>query len=475
MIGRGYLRAKAADDVQAGGFDAFELRLGDLMRGERATMGKSLLDVQRELKIKAAYIAAIENSDPTAFDTPGFIAGYVRSYARYLNMDADWAFETFCQESGFATAHGMSPASSVLRSSTHPGREEKAPASGLGKEIFSATNTPFLPASPGLLANVEPRAVGSVLVLAGLLVGLGWGGWMVLREVQKVTFAPVEQPPTVVAEVDPLAGGAGDAGEPEGASLLAASPEALDRLYRPDALEVPVLVPRDGPIAALDPASVGVVTPAAPPAPGDGRPGPAAVASAAPVGAPAPAGGPLGAPISDVEATLASVLGAAPAPAAAEADPAADPDAVRVTAGPAPAVQLVAVRESWVRVRAPDGTTLFEGILGPGDTFDVPQGAEPALLRTGESGALYMALNGVPYGPVGEAGQVSSNVPLSAEAIGQAYQVADLAGDEDLAEYVAVAQAGAVSPADLPPGQVLPLADPAAAQAPAAGTAPLPN
>ena len=45
MIGRGYLRAKTAEDVQAGGFDAFELRLGDLMRGERATMGKSLLDV----------------------------------------------------------------------------------------------------------------------------------------------------------------------------------------------------------------------------------------------------------------------------------------------------------------------------------------------------------------------------------------------------------------------------------------------
>ena len=41
------------------GFDAFELRLGDVMRGERATLGKSLIDVQRELKIKATYIAAI--------------------------------------------------------------------------------------------------------------------------------------------------------------------------------------------------------------------------------------------------------------------------------------------------------------------------------------------------------------------------------------------------------------------------------
>ena len=45
------------------GFDDFELRLGDVMRGERATLAKSLLDVQRELKIKASYIAAIENAE----------------------------------------------------------------------------------------------------------------------------------------------------------------------------------------------------------------------------------------------------------------------------------------------------------------------------------------------------------------------------------------------------------------------------
>ena len=73
-------RGQASSDIK--GFDDFELRLGDVMRGERATMGKSLLDVQRELRIKANYIAAIENADPDAFDTPGFIAGYVRSYAR---------------------------------------------------------------------------------------------------------------------------------------------------------------------------------------------------------------------------------------------------------------------------------------------------------------------------------------------------------------------------------------------------------
>ena len=73
MIGRWISKANTDEQVEARGFDAYDLRLGDLMRGERATLGKSLLDVQRELRIKASYIAAIENSDPDAFDTPGFI------------------------------------------------------------------------------------------------------------------------------------------------------------------------------------------------------------------------------------------------------------------------------------------------------------------------------------------------------------------------------------------------------------------
>src|SRR5690606_5493360 len=92
------------------GFDDPDIRLGDLMRGERATLGKSLLDVQRELRIRASYVAAIENCDTSAFDTPSFIAGYVRSYARYLGMDPEWTFRRFCLESGFQPPHGMAPA-----------------------------------------------------------------------------------------------------------------------------------------------------------------------------------------------------------------------------------------------------------------------------------------------------------------------------------------------------------------------------
>ena len=68
----------------ARGYGPYEYALGDELRGERATLGKTLLDIQRDLRIKAAYIAAIEDAKPEVFPNPSFIAGYVRSYARYL-------------------------------------------------------------------------------------------------------------------------------------------------------------------------------------------------------------------------------------------------------------------------------------------------------------------------------------------------------------------------------------------------------
>lgn len=392
MIGKTFKRGDAPEDVQTKGFDDFELRLGDLMRGERATMGKSLLDVQRELKIKAAYIAAIENADPSAFDTPGFIAGYVRSYARYLDMDPEEAFDAFCEESGFATAHGMSAEASSIRAN------EFEPASTpLGKDIFSASATPFIPAADAVLSGIEPRAIGSFVVLITLICGLGYGGWTVLQEVQKVQFAPVEQTPVVVTDIDPLAGGGTVMRTSDPLALTDQQTNAaLNRLYRPQALDVPVLVARDAPISTLRPGSIGALVP------DDRFEPPVAVAEA--------------------EADLPA------------------PSTIQVVAPSEPEVQLVAVRPAWVRIQSADGTVIFEGVMGPGQNFTVPQTEEPPILRVGESGAMYFAVNGTHYGPVGPRGVVTSDVALSSENLTQTYAVADLTADNDLAEIVNFAE-----------------------------------
>ncbi|GHG79072.1 helix-turn-helix domain-containing protein [Pseudodonghicola xiamenensis] len=390
MIGR-KLQRKSEEDkaVELKGFDDFEVRLGDMMRGERATMGKSLLDVQRELRIKANYIAAIENTDPSAFDTPGFIAGYVRSYARYLNMDPDIAFAAFCRESGFTVAHGMSSQASGVR----PGRVvEKKLSQGGERDPFTAPNTPFIPEREGFFSQIEPRAVGSSLVLLALIAGIGYGGWTVLKEVQQVQVAPVEQVPMVLSDLDPLKGAV--ASRAAGDENDAPSAEALDRLYRPQALDVPVLMARDAPISTLDPRSVGTL--AAPELPQ------VQIASAEPV---------------RPEESVPQVVEQA-----------------------APHLAMVAVRPSWVRVRAADGSVIFEGIMESGQTYQIPATEEPPTLRAGESGAIYFAVNGKHYGPVGERGVVTSKLPLSIDAVTQRYQVADLQQDRDLARMVAEAQ-----------------------------------
>lgn len=418
MIGRWASKTVGEDTVEPTGFDAYELRLGDIMRGERATLGKSLLDVQRELRIKASYIAAIENADPDAFDTPGFIAGYVRSYARYLGMDPDEAFSTFCTESGFSVAHGMSAEASVVKKSS---REDRLSRHS-DHDIFARPAMPFAPGGDSIMSRIEPSAIGSSIVLLALIGAISFGGWTVLKEVQRVQVSPVDQTPVVLSDLDPLQGalvtamGDADVSAPAG---LDDTPrvEALDRLYRPAALDVPVLVARDAPIATLDPRAGGLFTsPSVPVQPEDAVPFMVAGTDNA-----------VSQPINDRSGGGLNVP--------------------QVVEGPAPALQVVATGETWVRITAADGTSLYENVMKKGDTFEVPALEEPPVLRTGQSGAVYFAMNGEFYGPVGSRGSVTSNVPLQQQALAELYEAAvpgeDSALETLVAELRAVAGQGA--------------------------------
>lgn len=388
-------KPQAAEDEKPKGFDDFDLRLGDLMRGERATLGKSLLDVQRELKIKATYIAAIENADVSAFETPGFVAGYVRSYARYLGMDPDEAFRRFCREADFTVAHGMSAAASA------PQRQARARPEFA--DPLANPNLAFVPRAESWLSRIEPAAVGSVAVLVALVSAIGYGGWSILREVQRVQLGPVDEAPAVTVQIDPLqpatlpAPAAAPAQSLAGAAGVATDP--ADRLYRPQALDVPVMEARNGPIGTIDPHLDSAA--------GAGRTSAAATATAS----------------------------AAPAPE----------DAVRVTAEVKPGVEILAVRPSWVRVSAADGTVLFEKILDPGERYAVPVLEEAAIFRTGNSGSVYFVVDGRTYGPAAPGANVVKDVALSAEKLAGRYAEADPGRDKDLARVLTADASGSES------------------------------
>ncbi|WP_292020454.1 RodZ domain-containing protein [Maritimibacter sp. UBA3975] len=402
---RRWITPPVREEEQPSGFDSFELRLGDVMRGERATLGKSLLDVQRELKIKATYISAIENADVTAFETPGFIAGYVRSYARYLGLDPEWAFKVFCRESGFETAHGLSPSASIVAKPEKVRDPDSDP--------LANPNASFVPRPSSIFEGIEPGAVGSVGVLVAIVGILGFGGYSLLQEIQKVDFAPVEQSVGVLEDLPeldtPIGPTDGETVRDVAGLNSPPSVESLDRMYRPEALDVPVLIARDGPISTLDPREVGVMPELA----GNRRPD-----------RPNTPARPGTAIDSAVETAVADASGA-----------------VRVFGPDAPDVAIFAVRPSWVRVQSADGSILFEKILDAGERYVLPKTEQPPLLRTGNAGSVYFAVNGSAYGPAGEGASVVSNVALAPESIHESYAVADAQADQALADFIAVADA----------------------------------
>ncbi len=392
-------KPQAAEEEKPRGFDDFDLRLGDLMRGERATLGKSLLDVQRELKIKATFIAAIENADISAFESPGFIAGYVRSYARYLNMDPDDSFQRFCKESGFVPAHGMSAQAAPARLAQARVRPEYA-------EPLANPNAAFVPRGESVFSRIEPAAVGSLAVLFVLVGAIGYGGWSVLREVQRVQLAPVDEAPVVVAEIDPLqpalqrpAPMADDRTAPrslaDAGQQGTAAPDLMERLYSAQSNEIPGLVSRNGPIAAINPR------------------------------------GATGGSDATVTTADAGLIG---------------PDVVAPSAQLAQGVSILAVRPAWVQVKTADGTVLFEQILNGGEHYTVPATDAPTILRTGNSGSVYFLVDGQTVGPAGRGANIAKDIALTTDFLSEKFAAADPQADKDLQQ----ALTAALAPENLP-------------------------
>jgi len=103
---------------------------------------------------------------------------------------------------------------------------------------------------------------------------------------------------------------------------------------------------------------------------------------------------------SDNSATAAAPSPAVPAPAPAAAAPTAQ--------GP---VVITANEEVWIQVK--DGqTTLKEGLLEPGQSFEVPATATAPVLMTGKPGALRISVGTADAPPVGPASATVRDVSL---------------------------------------------------------------
>lgn len=369
-----------------------DIKLGDELRGERATMGKTLLDVQRDLRIQAAYIAAIEHCDVSAFPNPSFISGYVRSYARYLSLMPDDVFRRFCAESGF---EGSKKAGPSQRGSGRDARKASAAALSFQPKF------PLTEARSSAFSGVRLSAIGSLVVLVALVGGLGYGGWMVLENIQRVQFAPVEDLPLALAEVDlmqaPLDQTQDDPQYVKLSQPVAAA--SLSDLYRQQELEVPILSPRDGPIASINPDDVLAPTV---------RP----ILDLVKVAVSEQG-------VADIGIDTGSLVAAAYSEGdGTEVTLASADDAVELSQ-----VTIVAERAAWVRVYLENGTIIFERILEKGETYTPPEGVGAPLIWAGNSGSVYVRTGDTLRGPLGRGTRAVRDVSLAPRSIVEAYEV----------------------------------------------------
>ena len=118
---------------------------------------------------------------------------------------------------------------------------------------------------------------------------------------------------------------------------------------------------------------------------------------------------------------------AAAAPPLTPPQPAAVPrpatDATPQPAGPidqprSGAVRIVvrATDDSYVVVLTADNEALFSQLMRPGDSYEVPSGAD-LVLETGNAGGLQISVGGQRAPSLGDKGQIRKNIPLDAQKL----------------------------------------------------------
>ena len=357
------------EKLELKGYDSYTVTLGDKLRGERATLGKTLEDVERETRLRIEFLLGIENADISAFPAPSFIAGYVRSYASHLNMDPEECFIQFCKESGFIG----------LQSQINGTKKNKVVKAT--KHLDDPILNPQIPKNKiqnGKFNNFSISGLFSLTALLLLIFGLGYGGVTVLNEVQKVNLSPLNQLPSIKTNTSTLSNENSFFEKINTNNLNIASNADIENLYRPTELILPLLTPRDGPISAIDPSSSGVY------AQGDKS-------------------------LIDLEIET-STFKITQAPQVTEKEP--------------KAIYVIAQKPAWVRIFEPNGNILFENILDTGQRYKVPKSAKSAMLRAGNSGFVYLMIGDDFYGPLGTSTGVAKKVNLQSEMIIENYELA---------------------------------------------------
>jgi cytoskeleton protein RodZ len=364
-------KATAADTVA-------ELRparrrtVGQLLRETRESYGSDIPRVAAALRIRAAYLEAIEEGSYDRLPGPVYALGFVRAYAVHLGLDGEEAVRRFKLEA----------------------------------EGFEAQRDLSFP-----VPLAERSMPGGAMVLAALILAVcAYGIWYYLSSTNRSRPERVSPVPAELAKpAQPPAGAPSTAATTVPApaatppSVTAPAPEPTEAAAPPPAAAVPPAAPAGAPEAAVPPAAEPVDTPPPPPTP---------LVAAAPSVAPppAPAGAKPAAEVSPPAATVptpsaaeslpppvppvsSAQTAAVPTPPAGGATPVPDQAHVYGLANGETRIVISAIKDSWIQVRDKDQKPLFTRELHAGDIYHVPN--QPGLtMKTGMGSGLVITVDG---------------------------------------------------------------------------------
>lgn len=80
-------------------------KLGDTLRERRVTLGFTIEQAQEATRIRIKLLQALEEGDYVKLPNPGYVRGYISSYARYLELDPVPLLALYKSETGAGRYH----------------------------------------------------------------------------------------------------------------------------------------------------------------------------------------------------------------------------------------------------------------------------------------------------------------------------------------------------------------------------------
>ena len=217
---------------------------GQRLRQARLRRGYDLTQVARDLRLTPERVKAIENEDYPRLPDAVFVVGYVKSYARLLDLDPE----------ALGEAYRAALAPSARKASVPPVAPERQAA----RPATQPSNRPSKPgANPG---PNESHWAGTTALLLVLILALAW--WLQRPADQATTPPPVGEKPVADALTQPQAR-VGEAAEDEAGADTSLDESAMEPLDEPPE-ETEVIVEEEGAAANAPTGDLPAATPASP-------------------------------------------------------------------------------------------------------------------------------------------------------------------------------------------------------------------